>query len=798
VTSATDGAPGSLRATIASAQAGDVIRFAPQLRGARLPISLGELVINKSLTINGSSQTLDAGGNSRVLEVDGSSTSVILSRLTITGGVADLFSIPTRAFAGGGILVENANVMLRNCLIVGNRAHGQPGGDTGAAIPAQGGGIFAFHAQVSLMNSSVVANQSVGGVDSSTDQAGAAGGGGLSLTETQLQIVGGKIAGNLAQGGDAVNRIDKFPSSDGGAGDGGGLLLLGSSARLTRVNIIANRAAGGLGLDGTLAPPKAGFGTPGPGIGGTAAGGAIFAEGAPEGSSTGTVSLNNVNINSNVAQGGAAGKAKDGSQPAVPGGMAVGGAIEQLERTTLVLQRTNFQANQALGGIAAQNIVDGGADTSSGGEAFGGAIDSEFFDAINASNVKFNNNLAQGTRGGDSAPGSGTEAGTGGPAQGGAWNLRDTGGTHPSPPLPVSLNNVTFQNNQALAGGPGTGTVPPGTGAGGYATGGGMQTNGIFQLRMNNTRWLNNRVVAQQGEFGFGGALGISFGFTTSQTMISRSVFSGNSVKGGDDPQDVTLRTAAGGAILNNAPNTTIVASSFQNNVVLGGNATGIGVPGNATGGAIDSSGGDTVSLTLSADKLIGNRAVAGSTLAGPDSSSVDSGQAGGGAVAIDGGQFNNLGVRYSANLALTGSVGTTHGAFGGAVYVLPDASANLTGDAFQGNQASGLGGNSAFGGAVANLSKAFSLNASSFTTNEATVQGTGTAFGGGLYLANNSSLSQSKITRNAALARGAGQGFGGGIAFANNPKVSLQQVTVTGNRATTSGPDFFGNHQSG
>ena len=63
VTSAIDGRPGSLRATISPQRLGDVIGFSSQLKGARLPLTLGELVIDKSLAINGSGQTLDAGGN---------------------------------------------------------------------------------------------------------------------------------------------------------------------------------------------------------------------------------------------------------------------------------------------------------------------------------------------------------------------------------------------------------------------------------------------------------------------------------------------------------------------------------------------------------------------------------------------------------------------------------------------------------------------------------------------------------------------------------------------------------------
>lgn len=797
VTSVTDGTPGSLRDTIARAASGDVIRFSPRLRGARLSLTQGELVIDKSLTIQGSGQTLDAGGQSRVIKIDHVGTNVSLARLTITGGVASLVSVPGPAYAGGGILVQNAALSLNNCVIAGNLAQGSPGGDGDAAIAAEGGGLFAFNSQVSLVNTSVVSNQSLGGVNSLTQQAGNAGGGGLFFMASQSQIVRGRIQGNLAQGGDAVSAIEEFPSSDGGAGDGGGVLLLGSSLSLNRTIVSANRALGGRGLDGSLAP-SGGVGTPGPGIGGTAAGGAIFTEGAGPGSSTSTLSLTNVSLAGNVAQGGPAGKAKDATQPAVPGGMAIGGAIEQNEDTTLLLQNVQFQANQALGGPAAANIVQGGADTSSGGEAFGGAINSEFFTRINAVRVLFTNNLAQGARGGDSAAGSGTEAGVGGPAQGGAWNLRDTGGLIPSAPLPVTLTNVSFQSNRALAGAGGTGPLPAdGTGSGGYATGGGMQTNGIFNLQMSRTQWLNNQAIAQQGEFAYGGALGMAFGFTTSQTTISQSLFRGNLARGGDDPQSASLAFSSGGAILNNNPNTTIIGTTFINNTAQGGNATGAGSAGNAFGGALDSTGGNDPSLTLTNSRLAGNRALAGQVLSGADTGTSDYGSGRGGGIFLEDGTLNVSGVQFVGNFAQSTQLGSVHEAAGGALYIHPGATAQVARSFFQGNQAGALGANTALGGAVANFSNAYSDTGSNFTGNQAVVQGPGTAFGGGLYLANDASLSQSRVTRNAALARAGGQGFGGGIAFAHNPKVVLQQVVVVRNTATTAGPDFFGDHQS-
>jgi hypothetical protein len=797
VTSAIDGAPGSLRATISSAAPGDVIGFSSQLKGASLPLTLGELVIDKSLAINGSGQTLDAGGNSRVIEIDGPNTTASLSRLTITGGHASLFSIPGPAYAGGGILVNDASLTLRACVITSNVAQGAPGSDVGAAIAAEGGGIFAYSGQVNLINTSVIANQSLGGVNSLNEQAGAGGGGGLFLIQSQGQINGGRIQGNLAQGGDAVNPITAFPSSDGGAGDGGGVLLLGSNLGLTGVTVSSNRGVGGKGLDGSLAPPPGSEGTPGPGIGGTAAGGAIFTEGAAQGSTTSTLSLTGVSLNNNVAQGGPAGMAKDGSQPAVPGGMTVGGAIEQLEDTTLLLKRTQIQGNKALGGPAAPNIVQGQSDTSSGGEAFGGAIDSEFFTRINVANVTFRNNLAQGAQGGNSAPNSGTEAGVGGPAVGGAWNLRDTGGFVPSAPLPVTVSNTTFQNNRALAGPGGTGTEPAGGGgSGGYATGGALQANGIFTLQLNRTQWLNNQAIAQQGQFAFGGALGMSFGFTTSKNTITSSLFSGNLARGGNDPQSSALRNSSGGAILNDSPNTTITGTTFLNNTVQGGNATGIGAPGNARGGAINTTGTGS-SLTLSNDLLITNRALAGTVLAGPNSTDPDSGLASGGAVFLDEGSLIASKLQFTGNLAQSKAPGSVHDASGGALSASVDTTTQLTRSLFVGNQARALGANTAFGGALANFSNAFAVSIATFAGNQAFAQGAGIAYGGGLYLANDTSVSQSTITGNAALAPMGGQGFGGGIAFANNPKVSLQKVTVRGNRATTSGPDLYGNYQS-
>src|SRR5262245_16504848 len=53
VTSAADRGLGTLRQAIASAKSGDTIQFSPSLSGQAITLTSGELVINKSLNIQG-------------------------------------------------------------------------------------------------------------------------------------------------------------------------------------------------------------------------------------------------------------------------------------------------------------------------------------------------------------------------------------------------------------------------------------------------------------------------------------------------------------------------------------------------------------------------------------------------------------------------------------------------------------------------------------------------------------------------------------------------------------------------
>jgi len=90
--------PGSLRYEIAVAKSGDTIAFDGKLDGQTITLTLGELVIDKSLTIKGpgaikltiTSQPYNNGfgteNGSRIFEVDGAGTTVTIGGLTMTDG----------------------------------------------------------------------------------------------------------------------------------------------------------------------------------------------------------------------------------------------------------------------------------------------------------------------------------------------------------------------------------------------------------------------------------------------------------------------------------------------------------------------------------------------------------------------------------------------------------------------------------------------------------------------------------------------------------------------------------------
>jgi hypothetical protein len=167
VTNNLDSGSGSLRAEIAAAKNNDTIVFASSLSGQTINLTSGELVINKSLTVQGlgaGQLAVSGGGLSRVLEVDyAKKQNVTVSGLTLENGYA----------AAGGAILNNGTLTINGCTVTGNDNHngvGQLGGGidnpgtltiSGCTITGntamQGGGIYNWNL-LTISNSTLSGN----------------------------------------------------------------------------------------------------------------------------------------------------------------------------------------------------------------------------------------------------------------------------------------------------------------------------------------------------------------------------------------------------------------------------------------------------------------------------------------------------------------------------------------------------------------------------------------------------------------------------------------------------------------
>jgi predicted outer membrane repeat protein len=123
VTNTNDSGAGSLRQAVADANDGDTIEFG--VTGI-ITLTTGELLVNKSITVNGPGSgnlSIDGNRTTRVLHVSRSVTAAIAG-LTITNG-----TVSSDFGAGGGIYNDHAVLTLSDCIVSGNSA-------------TYGGGIF--------------------------------------------------------------------------------------------------------------------------------------------------------------------------------------------------------------------------------------------------------------------------------------------------------------------------------------------------------------------------------------------------------------------------------------------------------------------------------------------------------------------------------------------------------------------------------------------------------------------------------------------------------------------------------
>ena len=182
VTNTNDSGNGSLRATIAGANAGDTIEFDAGLKGQTITLTSGELALTRDITIDGDIDgdhkadiTISGNNNGRVFDIsDGANTTIAatLESLTITDGRTS-----GSTNSGGGINVgENDALTLIDSTVSDNTSEGRGGGVYGASGAStaitvvnstiadnyasnSGGGIAAgSYAAITLVNSTVSGN----------------------------------------------------------------------------------------------------------------------------------------------------------------------------------------------------------------------------------------------------------------------------------------------------------------------------------------------------------------------------------------------------------------------------------------------------------------------------------------------------------------------------------------------------------------------------------------------------------------------------------------------------------------
>jgi predicted outer membrane repeat protein len=238
-----DKGSGSLRSTVASAQDGDIITFAPSLAGTTITLASGALAIKKNIAIVGpGADLLTISGNDtiRVLDVAEGATAAI-SGLTISHGFAKSGNGAggDHGSGGGGGILNAGTLTVTEVAFTRNLAASHGG--------AIANGPFAI---LNVVNSTFTANQAV-----SRDPLAIAEGGAIynSNRGSFAHVVGSTFDSNRAKG------------ADGGI-LGSGLFLLGecnggaihngvtSTLIVENTTFIGNQSLGGNGGSAVDAP----------------------------------------------------------------------------------------------------------------------------------------------------------------------------------------------------------------------------------------------------------------------------------------------------------------------------------------------------------------------------------------------------------------------------------------------------------------------------------------------------------------------------------------------------------------
>jgi hypothetical protein len=258
VTNTNDSGPGTLRQALADAHNGDTIQFDSALNHRNIGLTSGELVIDKSVTVNGPGSTLlgvfrSSNTTIRIMHVMPDVTATV-EGLTISDGNSG------DQQAGGGILNDHAVVTLEGCVVQNSS------GENGGGVYNDGS---AGSATLTILNSSVSGNYASagGGLYNDADNSGAAT---LSLRNSTIESntaafngfpTGGGAGGGILNSGGTVivsnsvitNNLAGVPDPY-ALGDGGGILSYGTLV-ITNSTISNNQAyssGGGIENDGLL------------------------------------------------------------------------------------------------------------------------------------------------------------------------------------------------------------------------------------------------------------------------------------------------------------------------------------------------------------------------------------------------------------------------------------------------------------------------------------------------------------------------------------------------------------------
>ena len=218
----------SLREAIATAESGDTITFDSTISGGTINLVDGELTIDKNLTINGSGAEIiiDAGGNSRVFNIDDGNEDiqidVAIDSLAITGGSGGEFDGTDMSLNNGGGILNSENLEVNNANIYNNETISLGGGiysdgtltvNTSAIYDnvinndvditdISGGGIYS-DGILTVNNSAIYSNVANGGFTGAS-------GGGIANADTatinQSTISNNIAAGRFNAGGGINNR----------------------------------------------------------------------------------------------------------------------------------------------------------------------------------------------------------------------------------------------------------------------------------------------------------------------------------------------------------------------------------------------------------------------------------------------------------------------------------------------------------------------------------------------------------------------------------------------------------------